>query len=165
MVFHDPVLDRMTDAGGAVWDRTADELCDLVLAGSGERIPRLSQVLAALPSGTPVLAELKASPGAHEDYIGALDLALFGARAEVAVMSFIVVLRQSGQSSPASSFLVIRVGAESATVDVPPSFVLCGAGESSQGAGLGRCRANRRRPGPLRNAGDPDRPPFAGPGL
>ena len=109
VVFHDPVLDRMTDAGGAVWDRTADELCDLVLAGSGERIPRLSQVLAALPAGTPVLAELKASPGAHEDYIGALDLALFGARAEVAVMSFIRALNLAAADRLAGRTLGVLV--------------------------------------------------------
>ncbi len=95
VVFHDPALDRMTQASGAVWDRTAEELGALELSSSGERIPRLSEALAALPSGTPVLVELKASPGPHEDYISALDLALFGTRANVAVMSFIRALNMA----------------------------------------------------------------------
>ena len=89
VVFHDPVLDRMTQGAGAVWDRTAQELCALRLVGSDERIPRLSEALSALPAGTPVLVEMKASPGTHEDYVAALDLALFGTRAEAAVMSFV----------------------------------------------------------------------------
>ena len=95
VVFHDPALDRMTPASGPVWERTAEELCTLELCGSEERIPRLGEALAALPSGTPVLVELKPSPGPHEDYIAALDLALFGAGGEVAVMSFIRALNRA----------------------------------------------------------------------
>lgn len=109
VVFHDPALDRMTSASGPVWERTADELCALELCGSGERIPRLSEALAALPSGTPVLVELKASPGPHEDYIAALDLALFGAGGEVAVMSFIRALNRAAGEGLAARPLGVLV--------------------------------------------------------
>ncbi len=89
IVFHDPALDRMTTESGPVWFHTAEELCALTLAGTDEAIPTLAAVLAALPAGTPVLIELKASPGEPGDYLRALDMALFGAKAELAVMSFL----------------------------------------------------------------------------
>ncbi len=92
VVFHDPVLDRMTRSSGPVWERTAEELTGLKLTDSDEAIPLLSAALKALPAGTPVLVELKASPGAPDDYIRALDLALFAAPAQAAVMSFVRAL-------------------------------------------------------------------------
>ncbi|MEM6667409.1 MAG: glycerophosphodiester phosphodiesterase family protein [Pseudomonadota bacterium] len=95
IVFHDPMLDRMTEASGAVWHRSTDELTSLKLTGSDEHIPTLSAALTALPKGTPVLVELKASPGDHGDYLSAVDKALFGAPAECAVMSFVWGLNEA----------------------------------------------------------------------
>ena len=89
IVFHDPALDRMTDESGPVWFRTAEELSGVKLAGTDETIPTLSAVLTALPAGTPVLIEMKASPGEPAEYLRALDMALFGVKAELAVMSFL----------------------------------------------------------------------------
>lgn len=97
VVFHDPMLERMTQARGPVWERTSDELTALALAGSDERIPTLSAVLAALPADTPVLVELKASPVDPSDYLGAIDLALFGTRTRPAVMSFIASLNAAAE--------------------------------------------------------------------
>jgi len=99
VVFHDPMLERMTDGAGAVWHQTAEALTDLALAGTQERIPTLTETLAALPAGTPVLIELKASPGAPEAYIRALEMAVFGTRAVVAAMSFIRPLNAALRSA------------------------------------------------------------------
>ncbi len=88
MVFHDPVLDRMTAEGGPVWTRTADALGALTLAGSAERMPRLADVIAALPPGLPVLVELKTGPAAPDAHAEALADALQAAGTAVALMSF-----------------------------------------------------------------------------
>ncbi|MEO0466608.1 MAG: glycerophosphodiester phosphodiesterase family protein [Pseudomonadota bacterium] len=95
VVFHDPMLDRMTDAAGAVWHHKADDLTALQLAGAGERIPTLTRALSALPKGTPVLVELKASPGDHGEYVDALEKALFGVAVDWALMSFIWGLNEA----------------------------------------------------------------------
>lgn len=89
IVFHDPALDRMTQERGPVWFRTAEELSGVKLAGTSETIPTLSAVLTALPAGTPVLIEMKASPGEPAEYLRALDMAIFDAKAELAIMSFL----------------------------------------------------------------------------
>ena len=95
VVFHDPALERMTDATGPVWERTAEDLATLTLAGTSERIPTLSEVARALPAGTPVLVELKASPVDPNEYLQAIDLALFASRIDFAVMSFIQSLNRA----------------------------------------------------------------------
>lgn len=89
VVFHDPMLERMTDGAGAVWHHTAEALSALTLVGGDERIPTLTETLSALPAGTPVLIELKASPGDPAAYIRALEMAVFGTGALVATMSFV----------------------------------------------------------------------------
>lgn len=88
MVFHDPVLDRMTTESGPVWTRTADDLAALALAGSTERLPRLADVISELPPSLPVLVELKTGPAAPDAHAEALADALKAAGAAVALMSF-----------------------------------------------------------------------------
>ena len=58
IVFHDPLLDRMTGESGLVSRRTAEELMNLELAGGGT-LPKLTQVLDAWPRKTPLLIEMK----------------------------------------------------------------------------------------------------------
>ncbi|MEL6753926.1 MAG: glycerophosphodiester phosphodiesterase family protein [Pseudomonadota bacterium] len=99
IVFHDPMLERMTKGQGAVWHQTADDLTALSLAGTDERIPTLTAVLSALPKDTPVLIELKASPGDPAAYIDALQMAVFGTRAAIAAMSFVKPLNTALQSA------------------------------------------------------------------
>lgn len=99
VVFHDPALERLTDGHGLVWEHTVDELTGLALAGSDERIPKLSEVVRTLPAGTPVLIELKASPFDAGYYLRAVDLALFAAPVEAAVMSFIAALNREARAS------------------------------------------------------------------
>lgn len=59
VVVHDATVDRVTDATGRVDARTADELAGLDVLGSGEGIPTLSAVLAAIPPEVGINAELK----------------------------------------------------------------------------------------------------------
>ena len=130
IVFHDPALDRMTAESGPVWHRTAEELAALALAGTGETIPTLAAVLAALPAGTPVLIELKASPGEPGDYIRALEMAIFGAKAELAVMSFLRPLNLAARQvmgSRTRGALIAPSGTLSAT-PMPDRIALAGDG-------------------------------------
>jgi len=64
MVFHDGGLKRMTGAEGRLGDRTADELAELRLAGSDERIPTLAETLAVVGRRAMVHIELKTPYGA-----------------------------------------------------------------------------------------------------
>jgi glycerophosphoryl diester phosphodiesterase len=64
VVFHDDTLDRLTHTTGPVAKRTARELSDLVLKGSDERIPMLSDVLELVDGQVPILIEIKDQSGA-----------------------------------------------------------------------------------------------------
>ena len=59
MVFHDPFLDRMTGVKGRVCDFTAAELEQFHLEATGDSIPTLAQVFAAVGRRVPVLIETK----------------------------------------------------------------------------------------------------------
>ncbi len=59
MVFHDYTLSRMTGADGKLAEKTAAELSKLRLAGTGEHIPTLREVLATVDGRVPLLVELK----------------------------------------------------------------------------------------------------------
>ena len=63
MVFHDDTLARMTGAEGRIADRTAADLAELALAGTGERIPTLLETLALVGRRALVLIELKTAAG------------------------------------------------------------------------------------------------------
>jgi len=58
VVFHDPLLDRMTGAEGPVAEHPANALTALRLEGGGT-LPTLEQVLDAWPGKAPLLIELK----------------------------------------------------------------------------------------------------------
>lgn len=92
MVFHDATLDRMTAERGPVRDRTAQELGQIALTGSDDRIPTLSQVLDQVGGAVPLLIELKDQSGglgqADTTLEEATARALTGYRGDVAVMSF-----------------------------------------------------------------------------
>ncbi|HCQ64132.1 MAG TPA: phosphodiesterase [Rhodobacteraceae bacterium] len=92
MVFHDYVLDRLTDETGPVATRSAAELAAIPLKGDDEGIPTLSQVLTAVDGKVPVLIEIKDQDGAMGPDIGSLQVwvaeALAGYAGPAAVMSF-----------------------------------------------------------------------------
>lgn len=92
MVFHDDTLDRLTAAGGPVRDRNAQDLGDIRLTGSEDRIPTLAQVLDRIGGRVPLLIELKDQSGGLGEADTTLEEAtateLAGYSGDVAVMSF-----------------------------------------------------------------------------
>ena len=88
MVFHDEQLDRLAEASGPIYARTASELGAIRLRGSAETIPTLGEVLALVDGRAGLLIEVKA-PGRRADGLsGAVERALRGYKGPVAVMSF-----------------------------------------------------------------------------
>lgn len=89
VVFHDATLDRLTRESGPLARRSAAQLGALALAGSGETIPTLRQVLADVAGRAPVLIEIKSGRG---ERVAALCLAvrrvIEGYTGAHAVMSF-----------------------------------------------------------------------------
>ena len=69
MVFHDAVLDRLTDETGNVIDRSADGLCRIPLTGSDDCPQTLPQLFQQVNASVPLVIELKS----HWD--GNLELA------------------------------------------------------------------------------------------
>ena len=59
VVFHDGVLDRVTDMTGKVEDYTLEELKKCRLSGTDDTIPTLSEVLALIDGAVPLVIELK----------------------------------------------------------------------------------------------------------
>ena len=92
MVFHDDLLDRLTDQSGPVRDRTVADLQAIELKGTQDRIPTFSQVLDQVAGSVPLLIELKDQHGEIGDTDGALEAAtlraLDGYEADIALMSF-----------------------------------------------------------------------------
>jgi len=92
MVFHDYVLDRLTDETGPVAERSAAELKAIPLKGSDEGIPTLRDVLAAVDGRVPLLVEIKDQTRVLGTEIGPLQAwvadALESYGGPVAVMSF-----------------------------------------------------------------------------
>jgi glycerophosphoryl diester phosphodiesterase len=92
MVFHDEVLDRLTDESGPVNARTAATLQGIRLKGSTDTIPTLSQVLDLIGGRVPLLIELKdqtLTMGETDRRLeAATAAALRGYTGPVALMSF-----------------------------------------------------------------------------
>ncbi|MCM1327131.1 MAG: hypothetical protein NC094_10665 [Bacteroidales bacterium] len=59
VIFHDFTLDRVCGAKGKVCDYTYEELQQFSLCGSGEKIPKLADVLDMIQGKVPLIVELK----------------------------------------------------------------------------------------------------------
>ncbi len=59
MVFHDPRLDRLTRARGALIRRTVAQIQAAPFRDCSERVPTLAQLLARIAGRTPLICELK----------------------------------------------------------------------------------------------------------
>lgn len=89
VVFHDWTLERLTGETGAVLARTAAELSQVCLQGSGDTIRPLSQLLAEVAGRVPLLIELKSRREVpYAPLCRAVLRALEGYAGPVAVMSF-----------------------------------------------------------------------------
>lgn len=92
MVFHDHLLDRLTDESGLVRGRSADALGRIGLKGGGDHIPTLAEVLTLVAGRAPLLVEIKDQDGTLGPDTGVLERAVAKELANyagpVAVMSF-----------------------------------------------------------------------------
>ena len=89
LVFHDWVLERLTDGSGFVAERAAAELTSLHLKGCGDRIESLSQLTDQIGGRVPLLVEIKSLPDfTIEEACAAVDRALGAYSGPHAVMSF-----------------------------------------------------------------------------
>ncbi|MBC7736116.1 MAG: phosphodiesterase [Candidatus Saccharibacteria bacterium] len=92
MVFHDDVLDRLTDQRGPVSNRSAAELGAIRLTGGTDTIPTLAQVLKVVDGRVPLLIEIKDQTLTMSPTDGRLEAAtardLAGYAGPVALMSF-----------------------------------------------------------------------------
>lgn len=59
MTFHDHELDRLTGETGPVRERPAEAIAALILSGSRERVPRLSDLLSTIAGRVPLVVEIK----------------------------------------------------------------------------------------------------------
>ena len=92
MVFHDHLLDRLTNATGRVSDCSADQMAGARLTGSAEGIPRLTDLLDLVAGQVPLLIELKDQSQRPGEPVGPLEAATVAALdrydGPVALMSF-----------------------------------------------------------------------------
>lgn len=88
MVFHDPVLSRLTNRTEAVADLTCKELETINLTGGKDTIRPLEEHLALVAGQVPLVLELKSEPSGSVRLVNAVAKALEGYDGSVAVMSF-----------------------------------------------------------------------------
>ena len=84
--FHDANLKRMTGVNAYIYDKTLNELQELSLNGTGEKIPTLDQVLELCENKTPLLIELKDQPS--KTFVQQLVGCLKNYKGEFAIQSF-----------------------------------------------------------------------------
>lgn len=89
MIFHDDTLLRMTGVNKRVNELTANELNELRLGNTEERIPLFAEFLEFLGGRTPLLLEIKNEPRADKkEFIGKIAASLDGYSGKYAVQSF-----------------------------------------------------------------------------
>jgi len=88
MVFHDNVLDRLTDQKGPFRERTAEALCQIHIGGTADCVPRLDQLLAVVNGKSGLVIELKGMAGEDAGFVASVLKVLDGYNGPVALMSF-----------------------------------------------------------------------------
>lgn len=88
VVFHDHVLDRLTSEVGPVIERTAKDLTQIAVTGSGSTIHTLASVLAHVDGRTPLVIELKSRFDGQMGLADAVAGALQAYKGPAAIMSF-----------------------------------------------------------------------------
>jgi glycerophosphoryl diester phosphodiesterase len=88
IVFHDYDLERLTGERGRVRDRSAADLQRIALAGAGETIPTLADIVRLVDSRVPMLVEVKAPGLRVADLCASVLRAVRDYPGLMAVMSF-----------------------------------------------------------------------------
>lgn len=88
MVFHDNVLDRLTEEKGAFRKREAEALQNIAIGGSSDHVPTLRQLLDLVDGKTGLVLELKGMAGEDEGFVEAVLDVLKPYDGPVAIMSF-----------------------------------------------------------------------------
>ncbi len=105
MVFHDHTLERLCGISGDVREKSAAELGLLSVGGTGDKIPRLRQMLDLVKGKVPLVIELKGRTEEDDDgFAEAVLEVLEGYQGKVALMSFdhhlLFALKRAGSSYP-----------------------------------------------------------------
>lgn len=87
IVFHDDVLDRLTEGKGAPIEKTYEQLQELHLQGTEQKIPDFSEMLEYIDGRAPLLIELKNVPE-RGDLVEKTLQVLKGYKGEFALQSF-----------------------------------------------------------------------------
>lgn len=88
VVFHDDDLERLCGLRGDVRARTSQELGQLTVGGTSDRIPSLPQLLKLVDGRVPLVIELKGREGDDDGFADAVVECLEGYEGPVALMSF-----------------------------------------------------------------------------
>ncbi|MFB6178949.1 MAG: glycerophosphodiester phosphodiesterase [Halorientalis sp.] len=130
VVFHDETVDRLTDGTGPVGDLCWTELQELDVLGSGESIPRLSDVLDVFPAGVRAQLELKDAGLAADvrDVVGTYDVDVTvssfspASLREVNAVDWAVPTGYLFESDPSTS---LKIAIEHGCDVVHPHYDLC----------------------------------------
>ena len=88
VVFHDDDLERLCGLRGDVRARTSQELGQLTVGGTADRIPSLPQLLKQVAGKVPLVIELKGRQGDDDGFADAVVECLEDYHGPVALMSF-----------------------------------------------------------------------------
>jgi glycerophosphoryl diester phosphodiesterase len=105
MVFHDHTLERLCGIAGDVREKSAAELGLLSVGGTGDKVPRLRQMLDLVKGKVPLVIELKGRTEEDDDgFAEAVLEVLEGYQGKVALMSFdhhlLFALKRAGSPFP-----------------------------------------------------------------
>ncbi len=88
VVFHDPVLDRMTGVDGNVRDHSPASLLDMKLLNIADGIHLLTEHLKLVAGRVPIVLELKGVQDEDAGFVEGVAKALEGYEGKIALMSF-----------------------------------------------------------------------------
>ncbi|PLP58772.1 glycerophosphodiester phosphodiesterase [Mesorhizobium loti] len=88
IVIHDDDLRRLTGTDGFVWQRTAAEMAQLRIGGTGDHPPTLRELLDLVDGRVPLVVEIKGTPGHDIGLVKAVGRLLKRYEGQVAIMSF-----------------------------------------------------------------------------